>query len=67
MKRGYLYILITTLLAFLILHEAIPGNMLAGIACILCGSLASILPGLLAQRRAVPVIQTNACEEEIER
>ena len=55
------------LLAFLILHEAIPGNMLAGIACILCGSLASILPGLLAQRRAVPVIQTNACEEEIER
>ena len=55
------------LLAFLILHEAIPGNMLAGIVCILCGSLASILPGLLAQRRAVPVIQTNACEEEIER
>lgn len=55
------------LLAFLILREAIPGNMLAGIACILCGSLASILPGLLAQRRAVPVIQTSACEEEIER
>ena len=55
------------LLAFLILHEAIPGNMLAGIVCILCGSLASILPGLLAQRRAVPVNQTNACEEEIER
>ena len=27
------------LLAFLVLHEAIPGNMLAGIACILCGSL----------------------------
>ena len=54
------------LLAFLILHEAIPGNMLAGIVCILCGSLASILPGLLAQRRAVPAIQTNACEEEIE-
>ena len=55
------------LLAFLILHEAIPGNMLAGIVCILCGSLASILPGLLAQRRAVPVIQTSTCEEEIER
>ena len=55
------------LLAFLILHEAIPGNMLAGIVCILCGSLASILPGLLAQRRAVPVIQTSACEKEIER
>ena len=54
------------LLAFLILHEAIPGNMLAGIVCILCGSPASILPGLLAQRRAVPAIQTNACEEEIE-
>lgn len=33
------------LLAFLVLHEAIPGNMLAGIACILCGSLVSILPG----------------------
>ena len=46
--------------------KAIPGNMLAGIVCILCGSLASILPGLLAQRRAVPVIQTNAREEEIE-
>ena len=55
------------LLAFLLLHEAIPSNMLAGIACILCGSLASILPGLLAQRRAVPVIQTSTCEEEIER
>ena len=55
------------LLAFLILHEAIPGNMLAGIVCILCGSLASILPGLLAQRRAIPAIQTNACKEEIER
>ena len=55
------------LLAFLILHEALPGNMLAGIVCILCGSLASILPGLLAQRRAVPVIQTSTCEEEIER
>ena len=55
------------LLAFLILHEAIPGNMLAGIVCILCGSLASILPGLLAQRRAVPVIQTSTCEEETER
>ena len=40
------------LLAFLVLHEAIPSNMLAGIACILCGSLVSILPGLLAQRRA---------------
>ena len=52
------------LLAFLILHEAIPGNMLAGIACILCGSLASILPGLLAQRRAVPAA---ACEQEPER
>ena len=52
------------LLAFLILHEAIPGNMLAGIACILCGSLASILPGLLAQRRAVPAA---VCEQEPER
>lgn len=32
------------LLAFLVLREAIPGNMLGGIACILCGSLVSILP-----------------------
>ena len=50
------------LLAFLVLHEAIPGNMLAGIACILCGSLVSILPGLLA----LPlVIRTTEEETEV--
>ena len=53
------------LLAFLVLHEAIPGNMLGGIACILCGSLVSILPGLLAQRRAaaLPVTEGTVKEE----
>lgn len=53
------------LLAFLVLHEAIPGNMLAGIACILCGSLVSILPGLLAHRRAdaLPAAEGTAKEE----
>ena len=53
------------LLAFLVLHEAIPGNMLAGIACILCGSLVSILPGLLAQRRAaaLPFAEDTVKEE----
>lgn len=55
------------LLAFLVLHEAIPGNMLAGIACILCGSLVSILPGLLAQRRAAALPFTeDTVKEEIE-
>lgn len=39
------------LLAFLILHEEIPANMLFGIALILCGSLVSLLPGLRALRR----------------
>lgn len=55
------------LLAFLVLHEAIPGNMLAGIACILCGSLVSILPGLLAQRRAAALpFAEDTVKEEIE-
>ena len=49
------------------LHEAIPGNMLAGIACILCGSLVSILPGLLAQRRAAALpFAEDTVKEEIE-
>ena len=39
------------ILAFLILREEIPGNELFGIGLILCGSLASLLPGLLAARR----------------
>ena len=55
------------LLAFLVLHEAIPDNMLAGIACILCGSLVSILPGLLAQRRAAAhPFAEDTVKEEIE-
>ena len=55
------------LLAFLVLHEAIPGNMLSGIACILCDSLVSILPGLLAQRRAAALpFAEDTVKEEIE-
>ena len=54
------------LLAFLVLHEAIPGNMLAGIACILCGSLVSILPGLLAQRKSALPVTEGATREKIE-
>lgn len=38
------------ILALILLHEAIPFNMLMGILFILSGSLSSILPGLLAQR-----------------
>lgn len=38
-------------LAFLILHEEIPFNMLVGILLILAGSLVSLLPGLRAQRK----------------
>ena len=54
-------------LAFLVLREAIPGNMLAGIACILCGSLVSILPGLLAQRRAAALpVTEGTVKEEVE-
>lgn len=39
------------ILAFLILREEIPGNVLLGIGLILCGSIASLLPGLLAARK----------------
>ena len=47
--------------------KAIPGNMLAGIVCILCGSLVSILPGLLAQRRAAALpFAEDTVKEEIE-
>ena len=56
----------TSLVAFLVLHEAIPGNMLAGIACILCGSLVSILPGLLAQRKSALPVTEGATREKIE-
>lgn len=40
------------LLAFVLLKEDIPPRMLAGIGLILCGSLVSLLPGLLAGRRS---------------
>ena len=35
------------ILAFFILHEAIPLNMILGILLILAGSMTNILPGLL--------------------
>lgn len=41
------------LLAFLILREEIPINMIFGIVLVLCGSMASILPGLMAARKKV--------------
>lgn len=40
------------ILAFLILKESIPGNMILGIVLILCGSLISLLPGLMALRKS---------------
>ena len=39
------------ILAFLILHEEIPFNMIIGIVLILCGSMVSLLPGLKALRK----------------
>lgn len=42
--------ILAPILALILLHEAIPMNMLIGILFILLGSLSSILPGLLAQR-----------------
>lgn len=42
--------ILAPILALILLHEAIPMNMLIGILFILAGSLSSILPGLLAQR-----------------
>ncbi len=44
--------ILAPILAFLILHEAITLNMLLGIACILAGSLVSLVPDLLKARRA---------------
>ena len=42
-------------------------QLVAGIACILCGSLVSILPGLLAQRRAAALpFAEDTVKEEIE-
>ena len=42
---------LTPVLAFLILREEIPGNMILGIILILCGSFISLLPGLMALRK----------------
>jgi drug/metabolite transporter (DMT)-like permease len=42
--------ILAPILALVILHEAIPLNMLIGILFILAGSLSSILPGILAQK-----------------
>lgn len=42
--------ILAPILALILLHEAIPFNMLIGILFILSGSLSSILPGLLAQK-----------------
>ena len=39
--------------ALIFLKEEIPLNMIVGIVCFLAGSLCAILPGLLAQRRAL--------------
>jgi len=44
--------ILAPILALIILHEVIPVNMLIGILFILIGSLASILPDLLAQKAA---------------
>jgi drug/metabolite transporter (DMT)-like permease len=45
--------ILAPILALIILHEMIPFNMLVGILFILIGSLASILPDLLAQKAAL--------------
>jgi drug/metabolite transporter (DMT)-like permease len=44
--------ILAPILALAILHESIPFNMLIGILFILAGSLSSILPSLLSQRKA---------------
>ena len=43
--------MLAPILAFLILHEEIPFNMIIGIILILCGSMVSLLPGLKALRK----------------
>lgn len=54
--------ILAPILALILLHEAIPFNMLMGILFILSGSLSSILPGLLAQRAA----KTEKDNEELD-
>lgn len=45
--------IIAPIFALIFLKEEIPLNMIVGIVCFLAGSLCAILPGLLAQRRAL--------------
>lgn len=45
--------ILAPIFALIFLKEEIPLNMIVGIVCFLTGSLCAILPGLLAQRRAL--------------
>ena len=45
--------ILAPIFALIFLKEEIPLNMIVGIVCFLAGSLCAILPGLLAQRRAL--------------
>jgi drug/metabolite transporter (DMT)-like permease len=45
--------ILAPILALILLHEAIPLNMLIGILFILFGSLSSILPGLIPRKSNV--------------
>ena len=45
--------ILAPIFALLFLKEEIPLNMIVGIVCFLIGSLCAILPGILAQRRAL--------------
>ncbi|MDD2484524.1 MAG: DMT family transporter [Eubacteriales bacterium] len=47
--------ILAPILALIILHEVIPFNMILGILFILCGSLTSILPGLLSRKSPEPL------------
>ncbi len=51
--------ILAPILALIILHEAIPFNMIVGILFILFGSLSSILPELLAQRAVEANVETE--------
>jgi len=54
--------ILAPILALIILHEAIPFNMLAGILFILSGSLSSILPGLINIKDFPGNMQLNRAE-----
>lgn len=51
---------LATILAFFILHEVVPYNMVLGIILILAGSLVTILPGLLKPRQGRPIRERQA-------